>query len=503
MGVSVVKLIAAISPDVYCSPTVRDEVKALVKTKGYLAAAEKAELIESTPLDYEKVRWNYQPYAKEILKNPVENHIVWYEASGNSLEPIYFWTLDVATRSYKKVDKIVDNYVASPGSSQFSEMGMKATRMHDEATKMLGAVNQVIKSILNMIYDLKEWKLRLGIYDDYHSKDKKKKEAALLSLKQIWMDNVDIRRGQGSINAMAQQLDFVTLRDGFMIVESLGAVDNLDLNDRVKRILKQRVSEFFRWIEESESETRKRYDIEKNYLKSQINTVKMYSRWLKPYLKAAKALEQQATPTPSLVTAFNTTLFELTLLGQLIFKVDLQIDENLLPKFFKKAKKRDYFAVGVLDLKFRSIPERASQQGGYGFSGKVEAEFTSFGLNSEEIKVLKQELEKDDFGDMYKAIEGATDESLGRLQADIDEILEGGIKEDEKAEEDVNPFFALFSFLKSEKKAKEEKKEELPIPLKKDSDIENVIRARAALLGRRKCYKFFNSFKSAHGLFKF
>ena len=59
------------------------------------------------------------------------------------------------------------------------------------------------------------------------------------------MDNVDIKRGTGSINGLAQQLDFVTIRDAFMSAGSLKDVEKIDLNDRGKRILKPRVGEFF------------------------------------------------------------------------------------------------------------------------------------------------------------------------------------------------------------------------------------------------------------------
>ena len=61
---------------------------------------------------------------------------------------------------------------------------------------------------------------------------------------------------------------------------------------------------------------------------------------------------------------------------------------------------------------------------------------------------------------MYEVIQGATDESLGKLQTDIDEILNDKTseqaREEKQREEDANPFSALFSFLSFGKK--EEKK---------------------------------------------
>ena len=105
------------------------------------------------------------------------------------------------------------------------------------------------------------------------------------------MDKVDLQRGQGSINAMSSgNLQFVTLRDAFLSAKSPEDVDKIDLNERVKRILKPRVQEFFEWKKRSEQELRKRFEIEKTYLKSQVAALKLQSKWAKPYLKAAEKL---------------------------------------------------------------------------------------------------------------------------------------------------------------------------------------------------------------------
>ena len=63
------------------------------------------------------------------------------------------------------------------------------------------------------------------------------------------------------------QSAFITLIDAFLSVKTVKDVDNLDLNERVKRIVKERLAEFNIWLGESESELRKRYEIEKSYLR--------------------------------------------------------------------------------------------------------------------------------------------------------------------------------------------------------------------------------------------
>jgi len=243
------------------------------------------------------------------------------------LEPIYYWVLDfMAQVGWGGPQKTIDNFMASPGSGQFSEMNMKATKMQEEGMKILGGMNQIIKSILNLIYDLKEFEMRLAHYDDAKAGDVKTKEGGMLALKQIWLDNVDIKKGRGAIHQMASmEMGFSTLREAFMMADGPEGARKMNsedvkaggsglINDSVMRILIPRLVEFDKWVDYSEAELTKRFSIEKNYLKSQVETVKLYSQWMKPYLVAAEKLRQQGfEKDAALVNAFSTTMFELQL----------------------------------------------------------------------------------------------------------------------------------------------------------------------------------------------
>jgi len=514
MAVDPKKLIAAISSNAYCKEAKKEEVKNIIKeailkkeNDAYLKAAENADLVDSEYMDLFKVIST--PFEKVGLKNSVEQHSVTYDTTSQAIEQVYFWLHDylLNTKSdYGSVEKMVDNFISSPGSAHFSEMGTRATKMQEEGMKILGVANQLIKSILNIIYDLKEFKLRLEIYDDYHNlKDLNKKESAFLSLKQVWLDQVDMKRGTSAIKALAMSgansPNFVMLIDAFMAAKSLEEIKKMDLNERVLRLLEQRFGEFQRWLELSERELRKRYEIEKIYLKSQVNTVKLYSRWAKPYLKAAAKLEQRASENSSLVSAFSTTLFEMTLLGIGEYKPEGDVARGDLPKVFIGKNKRKYAPVVLVELRFRTIPER-TQQGGYGFRGKAEVTFTSFALNEEERKILKNQLEWDDFKDVYALISGATEESLEQMQTDINELLgEDKKKEENKTEStDTNPFSALFSVVTDLFKSspKEKKKKENTLKIEPDTSIEEIIRSQAIIEARRRCRKFYDSFKKAN-----
>ena len=464
------KIIAAINPDRYLD----------YKTSGELKEFKKL------------VKEDFWKAVSKANAKAAEEHKIVYDSAMETLEPIYFWILDFLG---KGVEKLVDNFVSSPGSGHFSELMGKATRMQEEAMKILGNINTVIKSIVNIIYDLKEFEIRLNHYKAARSKNKEEAEAGLLALKQIWMDNVDVKRGRGSINMLAQDLNFVTIRDAFMMAKSVEDVDKMDLNDRVKRILKPRLAEFFKWKELSEKELIKRYEIEKTYLKSQVNALKLYTRWAKPYLSAALRLEQKEPGTsPDIVTAFNTIRLELTLLKKSSFDFEDAIISKKLPESFKKIKlKRKYYSCILVDFYFRGIPQKAGQH--YVFGGRAEVTFRGYALNEDELEMLKEKLDESDLKDGLKLVEGTTEESLKQLEEDINYFLKEEEERKEEEKEDVNPFTALFGVGK-----KKEEKKEKPKEIRPDNYIEKLVRDLTELEAKEACFKVFDVYKKAHGM---
>ena len=247
MAVDIHKLIAAINPDLYCKPDKVREVKKLVKEKGYLEAAEEAEVKDSEIADIDKLELK-TPLDKPGLSVPIEKFTLTYETTEELLEQVYFWLHDKVVKEYSVAEKLIDNFVASPGSAFFSEWTMKAQQAQKQAMDMMGLANQVVRTILNLIYELREFKLRLEPYDKLTSKDENEVKAAKLSLKQLWLDQVDIRRGNTAIKALSISgpspgqagPNFVTLLPAFMETENLKDIEKLDLNEIVRNVLRQR-----------------------------------------------------------------------------------------------------------------------------------------------------------------------------------------------------------------------------------------------------------------------
>ena len=433
-------------------------------------------------------------------------HTLVYDSSSETLEPIYFYLLDLMRDQGVPPEKLVDNFVSSPGSGHFGELGQRASIMQQQASQSMERINAIVRSVLNIVYDLRDFQTRLKTYDDLKSSDKAKKEAALLSLKQIWLDKVDMQKGNSALKPMALgQAGFQTLLDAFLAAKNVNLKDNngkeLDLNDRVKRIVKQRLTEFEVWLKESEKELRKRYNMERAYLKSQVNSLKLYIRWVKPYLKAAQDLEMgEKKRDADMVKTFNSIILELTLFG----KTNIGLPDELAGL----KTKRDYYACVLVDFHFRGIPQRLpQQQSHYVFGGRAEVTFRGYALNQDELDKLEKELAESDLEDAFNLIEGATTESLDNLKEEIEKFLEEPLDKEEKSEsndkkDQSNPFLALIGYYdKPENKPKNEENKKNPEKIRKDNWLEKThLRPTAIQEADDKAFLIFNIYKKSHGM---
>ncbi len=440
---------------------------------------------------------------KSVKPKSLLSYKITYDAQTNQLEPVYYWLLDFVQDARFSVKKLTDNFMATPGSGSFDEYGRKMGTMQEKASYYLGAINQVTKSILQIIYDLKEFELRLKHYEHTRSKDKNEKEAGMLAIKQVWLDQVDMKRGTGSVHQMSYQVGYTTLRELFMICNSVEEVKKQELaNEQVKRVLIPRISEFLQWKELSEKELTKRFEIEKSYLRTQVETLKLYTSWARPYIRAAEQLRQKGFETnAAMVNAFSTSMFELTFMGTKKVSLD---------KPFKDYKlKRDYLSCLLISFTYRGhYSQRVSQRGdmAYGFGGRVDITFDAYSLNSEEIKLFEKLREKQDLSTGFSFIQKETDNALSQLQEDIDHFLDEDNKkggEEKKKEDDINPFSALISIFTGElfSSKKEEKKElESLKDIKKDNYVEGYAREIAANGAKEFLYTVYDVYKKAHGM---
>ncbi|MGK0209428.1 MAG: hypothetical protein ACI83O_000705 [Patescibacteria group bacterium] len=429
------------------------------------------------------------------------------ESTSNQLEEVYYWFLDFMQGGNKlTVEKIVDNFTSSPGSGHYAEMGQRATIMRDEGMKIFGAINQTVRSALNLVYDLKEFKTRLKNYTDYNEGKGFLREGAFLALKQVWLDAVDLpKRQNGSIHQLSAQLGYTTMREAFMAANTLDELDAMakqedgPINEAVIRILKPRFKEFLDWLVLSEKELVKRYNIEKSYLKSQVNTIKLYNSWLKPYLDAAEKLRQDGFETnAALVNAFSTSMFQLTLMGT-------------APA--GESKNRKYKSVVVIDFTFRAhLLQRANQRGDFApqFGGLINVKGDAYCLNDQELELIKKKMDGDDLLKAAELGDYATD-AITELQDEIDEFLDEkdsikSEKKEEKKQDDTNPFAALAGGLSSLFKPSSYVKAKKGEPITKSEQIkpdnwtEKKLRVNGAKSATQKVLLIYDIYKKSHGM---
>jgi len=359
---------------------------------------------------------------KAILKRDEYNLV--YDSFGEGLEPAYYWVLDFLREDLGyNVEKIYDQFAAAEASGYFGELGARRTAMEKRAMEVMQTLGVIVKSILQLLWDLREFELRIDHYDKLKSKKKEEAEAADGALKAIWLTEVDIKKGRGSVNLLTQDLHFVTLRDAFMVAKSIADIPKMDLNERVKRILKYKIKEYQDWLKRSEAELRKRFQVEKSWLKSQVNAMKLYTKWARPYLLATKKLfpaERLETGMEEIVTAFDVMRIDLIVFGQKPIEA-IPRKGGRAPKKVEIPNEGDkLYAALEVEFRFRTTPSGEPSKGHYTQRGKVDMHFRPYALTGEEIKKIKT-LEEDE---VLQFLEGMTTESLHAMRDDLAKYVE-------------------------------------------------------------------------------
>ena len=63
--------------------------------------------------------------AEDVKEKSLSKHDLVYDSSSETLEPVYFFILDLMNDFRLDTEKLVDNFSSSPGSGHFSEMNLQ------------------------------------------------------------------------------------------------------------------------------------------------------------------------------------------------------------------------------------------------------------------------------------------------------------------------------------------------------------------------------------------
>ena len=70
-----------------------------------------------------KYKTNDKIPANEVKPKPLSERSLVYDSSSETLEPVYFWILDIMNKRGLQTEKLVDNFSSTPGSGHFAELG--------------------------------------------------------------------------------------------------------------------------------------------------------------------------------------------------------------------------------------------------------------------------------------------------------------------------------------------------------------------------------------------
>ncbi len=347
-----------------------------------------------------------------------------------SMGKFYHQVLDILRkRGGFKLEKVSEHISVSPTSALYGDIAQRRQYAIQQFNNAMKSISSIMQTVIKIIYDLREFDIILDNFDKLKEGDSKEKFAAEQNLRRIYLDEVDIKKGRGSINQLAsaggQQggLQMVALRDSFMVVRKLKDIDDLKINDRVKRILKGRFNEYKKWKEEYEKDIRGRKKIEMQFLNSQVESLKMQLDIARPYYTVMNQLDVgTGVNSPDLIAGLDTSIIKAKIRG-----------------VHKKGA-----ATGFLDvnINMKTKPQQVRTKQGQTFHHifRIDITYTPYAMpNSVYEKIKHSEVKKD-----VMFLETVVGKSLEAIKDDLEKYLKGGVIYEEDEDEDYVPFEFLF-----------------------------------------------------------
>jgi hypothetical protein len=226
-------------------------------------------------------------------------------------ERFYALVLKEVRDEFKSVLRVDQSLNASPTSAFFGDVSQRKAYAKENVDKSMGIIGGIVQTITKLLYSLREFDSSLDIFKKLDSNDKLEVFAAEQNLRRIFLDEVDMKKGRGAMWQMqnSQGMEYVNLVDSFLTIENLADVDDLRSNDRIKRILKGRFQEYELWKIAFKKDMVSRKEIQRQFLKSQVASLKIQLDWIKPYYTLLKQLDiKSGTTDPDLLVGFDTSL---------------------------------------------------------------------------------------------------------------------------------------------------------------------------------------------------
>ncbi|MBL7101116.1 MAG: hypothetical protein ISS23_04135 [Nanoarchaeota archaeon] len=376
-------------------------------------------------------------------------------------EAYYFWILNFIRNPnalFYDVEKTSDIYTASEASSYFGAIEARKEAQMRNVNQYMATIGQLTKNLFQMIRELRVIDERR----DYYEKSEEGDESAEVALKGMWVSLVEGgAENPLSVTGMARKLGFVILPDLFFKInpkkgskgvdKEVDALAEQGINARVRSVLKQKLMQYYLWKERTGGELKWRKNFVLKSVAQTYHSIKLYSHWLKPYLRNIRKLQMAGMESPDLVSAFESSYVELELFATKDkYEAPLPgtAETELVEREF-----RAYFPCIKVNFSYVTRPEMAFQQEythkGAVHAGRTTIEIEGYVLTKKQLDQYRVEKQTEDL-DLIQSVEASV-ESLGEeLQKYLKEAGElDGKKEEKKvergmAEGALEPFTAIF-----------------------------------------------------------
>jgi hypothetical protein len=157
-------------------------------------------------------------------------------------------------------------------------------------------------------------------------------------------------------------------------------------------------------------------------IRSEVEALKTYARWLRPFLATDRASHTGATRSADLVNAFNTALFRVEILARNEDLLESELKDGTLPSWLASERFRRPVPVLVVEAVFRTSPDQG-RGGGFHHRGRIEIILTSYALREDELRLLQAEQEREDLHRMVGAVGVMDERTLTKLEEELNRLV--------------------------------------------------------------------------------
>ncbi|MBI2107713.1 hypothetical protein HYT54_01185 [Candidatus Woesearchaeota archaeon] len=447
-------------------------------------------------------------FVKTGYPKPGRRYRLHYEGYNISIEEPYFWTLHYLKyyAGYPKIDKITDVFTASEQSSFFGAAQQRLGLQQDKVSQFMATIGKMVRELFQLVRELRILDERISYYYDSYT-GSPSAESAEITLKGIWVDLVEQgAKNPASVYGMAREVQFTTLPDLFFGThpKKQEDVDNVvnrergQFNRKVREVLMRKLRAYLAWKEHSFEEIKTRRKFTLKYLRQHYESIRMYTNWVKPYLKNIQRLQidTDKNERPDLIAAFESSMIEVEILATKPAKEPRKYNDCLLIHFL-----------------FRTRPEMnysQEYQKGPIHLGRVEIDFRAYAWTNRQVQNYRKMKQQEDFqllglvdGSVRVALDSLGDELTRYLEESGETFIE---KQPVKPRaNEANPYTSVFKafnnlmapFKSPKKKGKMPKfKKPSGTDIMKDS-----IDKKAAISSAKKAmWTVYHHFKKQHGM---